>query len=170
MANSSSFRTLFPRLLGEVKPYRNLLAISIISILSLAVLGPLRPYIIGKVVDRYIVQTPDSSALLMYLIGIFGLLAMESVFSWMGAYYANLMAQSVIRNLRQRIFSKILRFQTSYFDRTPVGNSVTRIVSDVEAIAEVFSSGLMEIIGDLISLIVILGFMFFVDWKLTWLS
>lgn len=170
MANSSSFRTLFPRLLGEVKPYRNLLAISIISILSLAVLGPLRPYIIGKVVDRYIVQTPDSSALLMYLIGIFGLLAMESVFSWMGAYYANLMAQSVIRNLRQRIFSKILRFQTSYFDRTPVGNSVTRIVSDVEAIAEVFSSGLMEIIGDLVSLIVILGFMFFVDWKLTLLA
>ena len=170
MANSSSFRTLFPRLLGEVKPYRNLLAISIISILSLAVLGPLRPYIIGKVVDRYIVQSPDSSTLLLYLIGIFGLLVLESVFSWMGAYYANLMAQSVIRNLRQRIFSKILRFQTSYFDRTPVGNSVTRIVSDVEAIAEVFSSGLMEIIGDLVSLIVILGFMFFVDWKLTLLA
>jgi len=170
MANSSSLRTLFPRLLGEIRPYRKLLLIAIVSILSLALLGPLRPYIIGKVVDRYIVQTPDSSKLLLYLTGIFGLLVMESVFSWLGAYYANLMAQSVIRNLRQRIFSKILRFQTSYFDRTPVGNSVTRIVSDVEAIAEVFSSGLMEIIGDLVSLVVILGFMFVVDWKLTLLA
>jgi ATP-binding cassette subfamily B protein len=121
-------------------------------------------------VDQYIIKAANSSLLLYFLGGIFALLILESIFIWLGAYYANLLAQSVIRDLRIRVYNKILRFKAAYFDSTPVGISVTRIVSDVEAISEVFSSGLMEILGDLVTLIVILGFMLYVDWKLTLLA
>jgi ATP-binding cassette subfamily B protein len=138
--------------------------------LSLAILGPLRPWLIGKAVDEYIIKAANSTLLLYFLGGVFALLILESIFIWLGAFYANLLAQSVIRDLRIRVFNKILRFKAAYFDSTPVGISVTRIVSDVEAISEVFSSGLMEILGDLVTLIVILGFMVYVDWQLTLLA
>ncbi|MEY4216724.1 MAG: hypothetical protein RLZZ68_1180 [Bacteroidota bacterium] len=170
MSTSGNFNHLLLRLFQEVRPYRRLLAISFTSVLSLAVLGPLRPWLIGKAVDQYIIKAANSSLLLYFLGGIFALLILESIFIWLGAYYANLLAQSVIRDLRIRVYNKILRFKAAYFDSTPVGISVTRIVSDVEAISEVFSSGLMEILGDLVTLIVILGFMLYVDWKLTLLA
>lgn len=167
MSKTGSFNHLLWRLLKEVRPYRKLLFVSLTSILSLAILGPLRPWLIGKAVDLYIIETSNSTLLLYFLGGIFGLLMVESVFIWLGAFYSNLLAQSVIRDLRVRVYNKIIHFKASYFDSTPVGISVTRIVSDVEAISEVFSSGLMEIMGDLVTLIVILGFMFYVDWQLT---
>ena len=170
MSTSGSFNHLLFRLFKEVRPYRKLLIISFTSVLSLAILGPLRPWLIGKAVDEYIIKAANSTLLLYFLGGVFGLLILESIFIWLGAFYANLLAQSVIRDLRIRVFNKILRFKAAYFDSTPVGISVTRIVSDVEAISEVFSSGLMEILGDLVTLIVILGFMVYVDWQLTLLA
>jgi ATP-binding cassette subfamily B protein len=170
MSTSGSLNHLLFRLFKEVRPYRKLLIISFTSVLSLAILGPLRPWLIGKAVDEYIIKAANSTLLLYFLGGVFGLLILESIFIWLGAFYANLLAQSVIRDLRIRVFNKILRFKAAYFDSTPVGISVTRIVSDVEAISEVFSSGLMEILGDLVTLIVILGFMVYVDWQLTLLA
>jgi ATP-binding cassette subfamily B protein len=170
MSRFGNFNHLLLRLFKEVRPYRRLLLISFTSVLSLAILGPLRPWLIGKAVDQYIIKAANSSLLLYFLGGIFALLIVESIFIWLGAYYANLLAQSVIRDLRIRVYNKILRFKAAYFDSTPVGISVTRIVSDVEAISEVFSSGLMEILGDLVTLIVILGFMFYMDWQLTLLA
>lgn len=170
MSTSGKFNHLLLRLFKEVRPYRKLLIISFTSVLSLAILGPLRPWLIGKAVDEYIIKAANSTLLLYFLGGVFALLILESIFIWLGAFYANLLAQSVIRDLRIRVFNKILRFKAAYFDSTPVGISVTRIVSDVEAISEVFSSGLMEILGDLVTLIVILGFMVYVDWQLTLLA
>jgi len=170
MSTSGNFNHLLLRLLKEVRPYRKLLIISFTSVLSLAILGPLRPWLIGKAVDEYIIKAANSTLLLYFLGGVFGLLILESIFIWLGAFNANLLAQSVIRDLRIRVYNKILRFKASYFDNTPVGVSVTRIVSDVEAISEVFSSGLMEILGDLVTLVVILGFMFYVNWELTLLA
>lgn len=170
MALTSSFGSLLIRLFKEVKPYRGLLAISLSAVLTLAILGPLRPWLIGRAVDLYIIKSSNSHLLMVFLAWIFGLLILESLVIWVSSYFSNLLAQSVIRDLRLRVFNKILHFKASFFDNTPVGNSVTRIVSDVEAISEVFSAGLMEILGDLITLFVILGLMFYVDWKLTLLA
>jgi ATP-binding cassette subfamily B protein len=134
------------------------------------VLGPLRPYLIGKAVDQFIVKEQNASKLMLALLGVLSILLIETVITWASAYTSNLLAQSVIRDLRTRVFNKVLSFKTRYFDKTPVGSLVTRVVSDVESISEVFSAGLMEIFGDLLSLIAILGFMFWVDWRLSLLT
>lgn len=133
-------------------------------------LGPLRPYLIGKAVDQFIVKEQNASKLMMALLGVLSILLIETVVIWASAFTSNLLAQSVIRDLRTRVFNKVLSFKTRYFDKTPVGSLVTRVVSDVESISEVFSAGLMEIFGDLLSLIAILGFMFWVDWRLSLLT
>ncbi|MFM7724820.1 MAG: hypothetical protein ACKO7O_08515, partial [Bacteroidota bacterium] len=88
MSTPGSFNHLLWRLLKEVQPYRKLLFVSLTSILSLAILGPLRPWLIGKAVDLYIIETSNSTLLLYFLGAIFGLLMVESVFIWLGAFYS----------------------------------------------------------------------------------
>ena len=156
--------------MSYTKQYKLIFGISLISVILISFIGPLRPYLIGKAVDLYIVKSTDSEALLLSLTGIFGLLILEALLMWSATYHSNLFAQSVIRDLRNEVYRKMLRFKFQYFDQTPVGAIVTRIVSDVEAIAEVFSSGFMEIMADFLSLITILTMMFLVDWKLTLLT
>jgi ATP-binding cassette subfamily B protein len=144
--------------------------VALLAVITLSVLGPLRPYLIGKAVDQFIVKEQNASKLMVALLGVLSILLIETVVIWASAYTSNLLAQSVIRDLRTRVFNKVLSFKTRYFDKTPVGSLVTRVVSDVESISEVFSAGLMEIFGDLLSLIAILGFMFWVDWRLSLLT
>lgn len=160
----------FFRLIAFVTPYKKLFVVALIAVITLSVLGPLRPYLIGKAVDQFIVKEQNSSKLMVALLGVLGILLIETVVIWASAYTSNLLAQSVIRDLRTRVFNNVLSFKTRYFDKTPVGSLVTRVVSDVESISEVFSAGLMEIFGDLLSLIAILGFMFWVDWRLSFLT
>ena len=160
----------FFRLIAFVKPYRKLFGFALVAVITLSVLGPLRPFLIGKAVDQFIVKEQNSSKLMVALLGVLSILLIETVVIWASAYTSNLLAQSVIRDLRTRVFNTVLSFKTRYFDKTPVGSLVTRVVSDVESISEVFSAGLMEIFGDLLSLIAILGFMFWVDWRLSLLT
>jgi ATP-binding cassette subfamily B multidrug efflux pump len=160
----------FFRLIAFVRPYKKLFVFALVAVITLSVLGPLRPYLIGKAVDQFIVKEQNSSKLMVALLGVLGILLIETVVIWASAYTSNLLAQSVIRDLRTRVFNSVLSFKTRYFDKTPVGSLVTRVVSDVESISEVFSAGLMEIFGDLLSLIAILGFMFWVDWRLSLLT
>ena len=160
----------FFRLIAFVRPYKKLFVFALVAVITLSVLGPLRPYLIGKAVDQFIVKEQNSSKLMVALLGVLSILLIETVVIWASAYTSNLLAQSVIRDLRTRVFNTVLSFKTRYFDKTPVGSLVTRVVSDVESISEVFSAGLMEIFGDLLSLIAILGFMFWVDWRLSLLT
>ncbi|MFM7566133.1 MAG: ABC transporter ATP-binding protein [Flavobacteriales bacterium] len=160
----------FIRLIAFVRPYKKLFFIALLAVITLSILGPLRPYLIGKAVDQFIVKEQNSSKLMVALLGVLSILLIETFIIWASAYTSNLLAQSVIRDLRTRVFNKVLSFKTRYFDKTPVGSLVTRVVSDVESISEVFSAGLMEIFGDLLSLIAILGFMFWVDWRLSLLT
>ena len=160
----------FFRLIAFVRPYKKLFVFALVAVITLSVLGPLRPYLIGKAVDQFIVKEQNSSKLMVALLGVLGILLIETVVIWASAYTSNLLAQSVIRDLRTRVFNNVLSFKTRYFDKTPVGSLVTRVVSDVESISEVFSAGLMEIFGELLSLIAILGFMFWVDWRLSLLT
>ena len=160
----------FFRLIAFVRPYKKLFFVALLAVITLSVLGPLRPYLIGKAVDQFIVKEQNASKLMVALLGVLSILLIETLVIWASAYTSNLLAQSVIRDLRTRVFNKVLSFKTRYFDKTPVGSLVTRVVSDVESISEVFSAGLMEIFGDLLSLIAILGFMFWVDWRLSLLT
>ena len=158
---------LFVRLLRMAMPYKRYFIIAFVCIILLSVLGPLRPYIIGEMVDNYIIRNQDKSKLLQWSIVIAVLLIMEGILQLIASYFSNLLAQSVIRDIRTKTFNHILSFKMRYFDKTPVGALVTRVVSDVEAITEVFSAGLMEISGDLISLFFVLLLMFSTNWELS---
>ena len=157
---------LFVRLLSMAKPYKRYYYISFLCIIILSFLGPLRPYLIGEMVDNYIINTQNKQKLLEWSLIIAGILMMEGVFQLTATYFSNLLAQSVIKDIRTKTFNHLLSFKMRYFDKTPVGALVTRVVSDVEAITEVFSAGLMEISGDLISLFFILILMFSTNWQL----
>ena len=160
----------FLRLIAFVSPYKRLFIGALLAVVTLSILGPLRPFLIGKAVDQFIVKEPNTDKLLSALLGVLLILLVETIVIWASAYLSNLLAQSVIKDLRTRVFNTVLSFKTRYFDQTPVGSLVTRVVSDVESISEVFSAGLMEIFGDMLSLIAILSFMFWVDWRLSLLT
>jgi ATP-binding cassette subfamily B multidrug efflux pump len=158
---------MFGRLIQFVKPYKRLFLTAAACVILLSFLSPFRPYLIGTMVDRYIVNSQNSTLLLQWSIGIAGLLFLEGILQFSSSYFSNLLAQSVIRDIRKNLFRHIVSFRMKYFDKTPVGALVTRVVSDLEAITQVFSSGIMEISGDLISLTMVLSLMFATNWQLS---
>ena len=161
---------VFKRLLSYWKLYKGLFLIAIICTIILGVLGPLRPAILGYVVDEYISKTQNPSLLLMWILIVGGMLLFEGVFQFLSSYFSNLFAQSIIRDLRNQFMAKILTFRMSYFDRTPIGELVTRLVSDLQAITEVFSAGLMSGLGDILAVVIAIGGMFWYDWELALLT
>ncbi|TNF45893.1 MAG: ABC transporter ATP-binding protein [Bacteroidetes bacterium] len=168
MSEKKGLNTLvFRRLLSHAKPYRGLFALAVFCTITLSFIGPLRPKLIGEMVDKFIVKTQDSVQLLNWTLVIIALLVIEGLLQFAGSYLSNLLAQNIIRDIRKKLVGHVLSFRMRYFDRTPIGALVTRVVSDLEAITEVFSSGLMDIVGDMISLIFVLILMFLSNWELS---
>ena len=161
---------VFKRLLKFVKNYKRLMIYSFICTITLSILGPMRPKLIGQMVDKYIISTKNPDALLHWSLLILSLLILEGVFQFFNALVSNLLAQSIIRDIRQKLFKHMLSFRMKYFDQTPIGSLVTRLISDIEAIAEVFSSGMIEIVGDLLMLFFVIFIMFYSNWQLTLLT
>ena len=126
----------------------------------------LRPYLLQLTIDNSIVPQ-DRGELLFYIELMGGVLLLEVLFQFCFIYFANLLGQDVIRDLRTELFEHMLQFKMKYFDNSAVGRLVTRAVSDIETIASIFSQGLFMIISDLLKMIVVLGFMFYQSWKLT---
>ena len=159
---------VFLRLLSFAKPYRLLLVLAFIGTLSLALIATYRPKLVGSVIQKYVVneETRDQHQFTFWIIIICSMLLLEALLQFSSAYFSNLFAQKIIRDMRVRVFSHLTTFRMHYFDKTPVGNLVTRVVSDIEAISEVFSAGLIEIFGDLLILVFILTYMFVQDWYL----
>jgi ABC-type multidrug transport system fused ATPase/permease subunit len=158
--------SLFKRLFSFAKPYKKYLVVAISATILLALLSPSRPYVIGQIIDRYLLKEKDPNMLLLGSLLVLGMLLTEAILQVVGTFYSNLLAQSVIRDLRQKVIRHFMQLRVTYFDKNPVGAMVTRVVSDMEAITEVFSSGLMDIAADLLSLILIVTFMFITDWQL----
>ncbi|MEJ6505981.1 MAG: ABC transporter ATP-binding protein [Crocinitomicaceae bacterium] len=158
---------MFGRLVQYARPYKGIFFSAAFCVLLLSFLSPFRPYLIGDMVDKYIVQSQNRSLLLTWSIAIACLLFFEGILQFFSSYFSNLLAQSVIRDLRKNLFKHIVSFRMKYFDKTPVGALVTRVVSDLEAVTQVFSSGIMEISGDLISLTMVLSLMFATNWQLS---
>lgn len=166
---SSLNYTVFKRLLAYAKDYKGLFAFSVMCTLILAFLGPIRPKVIGVMVSDFLGEA-EGSSLIFWTVIVVVILIFEGLFQFLSSYFSNLFAQSIIRDLRKKLMQHILTFRMKYFDRTPIGALVTRVVSDLEAITEVFSSGLMNIAGDSISLIVVIILMFIEDWTLAFLT
>ena len=158
---------VFKRLIFFVKSYRKILIFALLCTLTLSALTPLRPMIIGSMVNEYIIDSQNGAALLNWTIILLVLLLFEGLFQFLNAYFSNLLAQSVIRDIRKRLFKHLVTFRMKYFDKTPIGSLVTRLVSDIEAISEVFSSGLIDVLGDILMLVVVISLMFFTNWQLS---
>lgn len=167
--NKNIFK-LIARLVALLSPYKRLLFIAIMSILLLAVISPLRPYLIGQLVDNYIIRNQNEEYLLIWVLIIFFSLIVEAILQISSSFYSNLIAQNLILELRKKLFTKIAHLKIKYFDTNPVGSLVTRTVSDMQAITDVFSSGLLDIIRDLLALVLILSLMFFTNWQLAFMT
>ncbi|MDG2344256.1 MAG: ABC transporter ATP-binding protein [Flavobacteriales bacterium] len=157
---------LFRRVLATSKPHRSLLLSGVLLTVLLAILSPLRPFIIGKLVGEY-VYIKDASALLNGTLLVVGILLIESIMLIALSYISSDLGQRVVKDLRDKLFEHINRLRLRYFDQHPIGMLVTRSVSDMETIAEIFSQGILVIIGDLLKLSGVLCFMFYMNWELT---
>ena len=161
--------SLFNRILRYVRPYKTKFVFTGLLTVLLALLSPLRPWLIQYTVDHYITR-PNKALLLNMTILLISLLVLEAIVQFFQTYMANWVGQSVIKDLRMEVYRKIVGFKLKYFDNTAIGTLVTRAVSDIETISDIFSQGILIIVGDILKLIVVIAFMFAMDWRLTLFS
>lgn len=157
------------RVIALVKPYKSIFWLTTSMVILLALLSPLRPWLIQYTVDGPIAKG-DFTGLLNFTLLMLGVLILESLFRYLFSYFSAWLGQAAIRDLRQRIFSHISKLRLRFFDRTPIGTLTTRTVNDVETISEVFTQGLLTIIGDVLQLLAVLAVMLYTDWRLTLVS
>ncbi|MEP7263945.1 MAG: ABC transporter ATP-binding protein [Bacteroidota bacterium] len=161
--------SLLRRIYSFTIPYRRQFWQAVILTILLAFLAPARPVLTQYILDNAVIKGDYQQLKLLVLIMVVLLLA-QSVVQYFHALLTNLLGQKVIRDMRKKLFGRMVQFRLSYFDKTPVGTTVTRSVSDMETIADIFSEGLIVIIGDLLQLAVIIVVMFIVDWRLALIS
>jgi ATP-binding cassette subfamily B protein len=157
---------LLRRVFQYVKPYRNIFAWAVVLTILLALIAPARPFLIQYTLDNYIMKDNYSGLLSMTVIMLL-LLVLQTGIQFSHTLLTNTLGQSAVRDLRINVFNHITRLRLKYFDNTPIGQLITRTVSDLETIAEIFSEGLIVIIGDILMVIVIIGVMVYKDWALT---
>ena len=157
---------LFRRIMRVSKPHIHLLIYGLFLTFSLAFLSPLRPYIIGKLVGEY-VRLSDEESLFYGALLVVAILIVESLMLIAVSYLSSDLGQRVVKDLRDQLFRHITKLRLRYFDQKPIGMLVTRSVSDMETIAEIFSQGILVIAGDLLKLTGVLCFMIHINWKLT---
>jgi ATP-binding cassette, subfamily B, multidrug efflux pump len=157
------------RVFAFTKPYKKKLYLSIFLSILLAVISPLRPFLIQYTVNIFIKDRNTYWLILITIIQI-GILLIETAMRFYFAFLTSWLGQTVVKDLRVKVYKKILGFNLSQFDKTPIGTLTTRTINDIESINDIFSDGLIPIISDLLSIISILLFMFFVDWRLTLIS
>jgi ATP-binding cassette subfamily B protein len=152
-----------------VKPYQKQFYFLVFLTLALAILAPTRPYLIQIAIDEH-VAVGDAAGLLQIIYILVGLMIVQAFAQWAHTYYSGWIGQVIIKDIRVRLYKHLLKLRLQFFDNTPIGRLVTRNVSDIETLADVFSEGLAAIIGDLLQIVTILGVMFYIDWKLTLVS
>ena len=154
------------RILKQVAPYRRRFLSTGVLVVLLAGLSWVRPYLIRVALDDHI-AVGDGPGLLRIFLMVVGLIVVEALLQFWQTYWANWVAQSVTLDLRAALFQHVSRFRLKYFDQTPVGQLVTRHISDIDGIADVFSNGLLNAVGDILRLVVVIGAMLWIDPVLT---
>ena len=157
------------RLYAFVKPYQARFYLLIGIILTAACLAPLLPLLIRYTIDN-IIAVGNYHRLNQMLIVMIGVLVIQALVQFSNTYLSGWLGQYVIRDIRTQLYRKILHLRLKFFDNTPIGRLVTRAISDVETLADVFSEGMAAIAGDILQLILIIGVMFYTDWRLAAIS
>lgn len=161
--------SILKRILSYVKPYKKVFYFTAFVTVFLAFLSPIRPFIVQYAIDNYVVNS-NYKGLISAALAMLTVLIVESLFQFSASYYANFLGQNVIKDLRVQLYKHIVKFKLKYFDTHPVGTLVTRTISDIQTIVDVFSQGFLEIIGDILKLTVIIVVMFISDWRLSLIS
>ena len=161
--------TLLKKVFRFAAPYKNKLYLSIFLSIVLAIISPLRPYLIQYTINNFIKDRNTYWLILITIIQI-GMLLFETALRFYFTYLTAWLGQSVIKDMRVTVYKKVLGLNLSQFDKTPIGTLTTRTINDIESINDIFSDGLIPIVADILSIVSILCFMFYVDWRLALIS
>ena len=157
------------RLLRYVRPYWHYSGVALLLTLAANVLLTTQPYFTKVAVDDFIVpRTTDG--IWIFAFAFFGVFLLRFTFSYLQEIMVNNVGQRVMLDIRSEIFTKLQRQEVAYYDRSPVGRMITRLTSDVEALNELFTSGVVDVLGDLVSIFAIVVWLFVIDWKLAIVS
>jgi ATP-binding cassette subfamily B multidrug efflux pump len=157
---------LMKRLLSYVRPYRKYVFFAILANIVVASLGPLRPYLTKIAIDDYITAS-NYKGLLFIAVLLMASLLFQAIIQYFLTYYTQYLGQKTLYDLRSQIFTHVQKLALRFFDKTPIGRIVTRTTNDVEALGELFSSGIVMVFSDIFIIVWILVFMFFMDVKLS---
>jgi ATP-binding cassette subfamily B protein len=157
---------LLGRVVALARPYRSIFALVAVLAVLLAPVGIARPYLIQVMVDDYVFNNDEAGLIRMTGV-VVALLLLETGMRYVFTYYSGWLGQSVIRDLRVKVFSHITSLRLRYFDRTPIGTSTTRTINDIETINSIFGEGIITILADVLSLIAVAAIMFYTSWQLT---
>ncbi|MGW8122320.1 ABC transporter ATP-binding protein [Roseivirga echinicomitans] len=166
--NIVDFKVL-KRLFSFAKPYLKQFYLLVFLTVLLAVLVPIRPYIVQLSIDTYVPQGDYAGLMTMLIILVIHLVILAIV-QYAHTYLSGWVGQTIIKDIRIKLYEHLLKLKLKFFDKTPIGRLVTRNVSDIETLSNVFSEGIAALIGDLLQLVFIMGFMFYLDWRLTLIS
>ncbi len=179
MSNSSTKKRghnvlLLKRVFAFVLPYKNKFYISVFLSILLAIMAPVRPLLIQLTINKGIkegtstdfLNTPGGFIIVVTIIQLL-LLLIETATRFYFTFSTASLGQSVVRDLRNSTYEKIVHLNLSQFDKTPIGTLTTRTINDIESVNDIFSDGLVPIIADLLSIFSVLTYMFYTDWRLT---
>ncbi|MBO9152463.1 ABC transporter ATP-binding protein [Chitinophaga sp. GCM10012297] len=161
--------SLLNRVFSFAAPYKRYFYISMFLTVLLALLSPVRPYLIQLTVDKYISNQWMQMLVIVTVIQVI-MLVIETGVRFFFSYITNWLGQSVIKDLRVAVYRKVTRLNLSFFDKTPIGTLTTRTINDIEAINDIFSEGIISIVADVLMILAILGVMVYEDWRLTLIS
>ena len=159
-------KTLLTKLLAYSKPYKWVLFLVTLTAISLSAFAVYRPMLVGRIVDQAI-KPKDPESLLFYILLVLAVLILEVVSQLSFNYLANYLGESVIKDIRVKLFKHMVRFKMTYFDSSSIGVLVTRAVADMQRIGEIFSQGLFMIVSDVLKMSVVAIVMLAVNWKLS---
>ncbi len=157
------------RLMKFVMPYKKRFYLVILLTFMIGILAPLRPILIQYTIDHD-VATGDYPQMVYMILLLLVMLVGQAFMEYIHTYMSGWLGQQVIRDIRTKLYEHLVNLRLRFFDKTPIGRLVTRTISDVETLADVFSEGLAAIVSDLLQIIFIVAVMFYIDWRLTLLS
>jgi ATP-binding cassette subfamily B multidrug efflux pump len=166
--NIIDFKVL-KRLLKFVMPYKGRFYLVIFLTFTIGILTPMRPILIQYTIDHN-VAAGDYQGMVYMMLLLLGLLVLQAFAEYIHTYMSGWLGQQVIRDIRTKLYEHLINLRLRFFDKTPIGRLVTRTISDVETLADVFSEGLAAIVSDLLQIIFIVGVMFYIDWRMALLS
>ncbi len=158
--------SLFKRILSYTSPYRSKFYTAIFLTISLAIISIIRPRITGVIVGEYVINK-DKDSLFIGSVIVLLILLFEAIGAYFRTYISQELGQNVIRDIRNQVFNHITKLKLHFFDNNPIGMLVTRVISDIETIAEIFSQGFITIIGDILTIVFVIASMTYINWELT---